>query len=192
MSSKDSLPQNQPELASRMMASAQAHQIAAVRCSDRQQVREVRILEVFLYVVSVELTLQSVEQSLRLWTLLHTKEVPPKATHDLWSLYRRIMSDTDGSKDLWNSIVTTMNEIGKPRNFKPSSTVELRKCLDKHKSSYSDIRYFMVNRDGTFKRELEILPREKSVLNLPVSCIDCHQLKRNGEARYRNYGNFKP
>ena len=153
------------------MASAQAHQVAAMHCYVNLNAKSVDINKVFLYVISIELTLLSVEQSFRLLRLLHTKEPPLPAHHDLWSLFNHALSECDNSKNTYNSIMSEMKKLGKDQNAKTFLKEELRNCLKKHTTSYSDIRYFMIKRDGTSKPELLITSREKQILGFLASAL---------------------
>ena len=146
MSPSNSLPDDLQELASRLMASAQAHQFASAHCSAKLSVKEVDVKSMFLYVVSVELILLAVEQSFRLMILLYTKRTPRPGNHQLGSLYNKTLHEEGVPKDMSKNIVSTMNEMGEALDMKPFFAKELEECLKKHNSSYSDIRYFSSGR----------------------------------------------
>lgn len=185
MSSSNSLPDDLQELATRLMASAQAHQFASVHCSARLNVKEVDLKSVFLNVVSVELILLAIEQSFRLLSLLCTKQFSGPGTHLLWSVYKETLRKEGIPKEMKNDIVSTMNEIGDPLEIKPFFVKELEECLKKHDTSYSDIRYFMVDRKGKPGPELTIDAREKTVLiflALALIAINLFIMKEQGIA----------
>ena len=64
-----------------------------------------------------------------------------------------------------------MNKLGRDQNAKTFLKEELRNCLKEHATSYSDIRYFMIKRDGTPKEELFITSREKQALEFLASAL---------------------
>lgn len=145
-----------------MMASAHAHHHASVHCCVETNINNITTGDAFLHVVSVELALLSIEQSLRLLLLLRTHQNPSPANHNLWPLYNN-MAKEDGFINMRDHILLAMNTIKNHQNTKSFSAQELQTCLKKYNHSYSDIRYFGAKRDSHVTRFV-ITTREKTVL----------------------------
>ncbi len=158
-------PDEIEQVAMRRMASAQAHQRASVYCFDNPDAKPPDIDAFFFSAVSFELILLSVEQSLRLLLLLHFGDVLDRVDHNLKVLYKHIQNRSREKEGLLDNIICTMNEIGEPRGVATLCEQELLTCLNKHDSSYSDIRYFLVDRGGKVNSEWNMLPREIQIVH---------------------------
>ena len=158
-------PDEIEQVAMRRMASAQAHQRASVYCFDNPDAKPPNIDAFFFPAVSFELILLSVEQSLRLLLLLHFGDVLDRVDHNLKVLYKQVQNRSREKEGLRDNIICTMNEIGKPKEVATFCEQELLTCLNKHDSSYSDIRYFLVDREGRVNPKWNMLPREIQIVH---------------------------
>ena len=147
------------------MAAAQAHQRASTYCFDKPDAKAPNIDALFFPIVSFELILLSVEQSLRLLLLLNFGAVLDRVDHNLAVLYKNLRRKSGKSEDLRHKIVSMMNALGENEGIDAFSEEELVKCLKKHDSSYSNFRYFQMDRKGKVSTELELLPREVQIMH---------------------------
>ena len=176
-------PDEIEQVAMRRMASAQAHQRASVYCLDNADARPPNIDAFFFPAVSFELILLSVEQSLRLLLLLHFGDVLDRVDHNLKVLYRQVQNRSREKEGLRDKIICTMNEIGEPKGLATFGERELLTCLNKHDSSYSDIRYFLVDREGRANPKWSMLPREIQIVHclaLALIEINIQEISKRG------------
>ena len=134
-------PEETKTAAQRMMAGAQAHQRASVWCADKPDAKPPNIDWFFFNVVSLELILMSIEQSLRLLLLLHYSIVRDDTNHTPHVLYKA-MQNKSGAKDgIRSEIVKHVNLLRTQQNLGEISEEEIVSCLRKHNASYgtSDI-----------------------------------------------------
>ena len=173
------------QLVQRMMASAQAHQRASAYCLDNPSANPPNIDTFWFSAVSFELILLSIEQSLRLLILLYSGNVLDRVDHNLKVLYRQAQDKSVDKRELRDNIIHTMNEIEKPKGIAAFCEQELSTCLNKHKSSYSDIRYFFADRMGKVKPDWSILPREIQIMHyLALALIEINMQEiRNQEMK---------
>ena len=73
-------------------------------------------------------------------------------------------------------IVRQMNAIGETSGIEGFSDEELRKCLNKHDSSYSNFRYFQSNRQGKLKHQWKLSPRDVQIMHCVASIFGSEQL----------------
>ena len=157
----------------RMMNAAQAHQRASVLCIDKTDGKPSNIDCSYYMVVSFELVLLSVEQSLRLLLLLHYSIV--RSDHSSRVLYGAVQAAQRESGDrigIRQDIVDKMNALGQPKVVTPFSEKELLTCLKKHDSSYSTFRYFQLDSQARSNPQLKFLPamfRSSIVWHWPLS-----------------------
>ena len=93
----------------RLMAGAQAHQRASVYCMDKPDAKPPNIDWFYFNVVSFELILMSVEQSLRLLLLLHYGIIRADTGHVPHVLYKAILRESGGKSGIRRDIVATAN-----------------------------------------------------------------------------------
>ena len=154
------------------MASAQAHQGASEYLSNMPAATPSNLYSVLFFpVVSFELLTLSVEQSLRLLLLLHIEGWVDRNNHNLMKLYNQVRAERGKLQGLHDDIICKMNAIGKSRGYSVFSESELTSCLKKHHSSYSDFRYFQVDRQGKVSLTLELLPREIQIMDCLASAL---------------------
>jgi len=158
-------PDETREAAGRMMAAAQAHQRASSYCFGKPDAKPPNIDAFFFYAVSFELILLSVEQSLRLLLLLHDGSVLDRVDHNLRVLYRSVQQKSGGKEDFCSKIIEQMNALGKPEGFDFFSEKELRQCLNKHDSSYSNFRYFQLDKQGKLNPKWEVSARDQQIMH---------------------------
>ena len=145
----------------RTMMAAEAHRIASDSClSTSRSSSDTHIF--FLRVVSFELLLVSVEQSLRLLLLLRFSIFPKNPNHNLFDLYEKL-GEKDADKEwIIKGIIAVMNAR---KNVSPTSEEELAACLKEHCSSYSNTKYFQVNRQGKLSKNFGHSTREREILH---------------------------
>ena len=143
-----------------MMYAAQAHQRTSYWCMDKPDAKLPSIDYLYFSVVSLELVLLSVEQSLRLLLLLQFSILRDDTNHNPHVLYGTVLSESRGDLGIRQEIISKMNELGKPERIPTFSERELRACLKKHDSSYSNFRYFQLDPQGRLNEEFEISPRD--------------------------------
>ena len=151
--------------APRMMAAAQAHQRASGWCLDKPDSKPPNIDAFFFPVVSFELILLSVEQSLRLVLLLHYSIVRDDTNHNPYVLYKAVQNKSGGTEGVRNEIVSKVNELGKAEGIDPVSEKELVTCLRKHDSSYSNFRYFQLDHRARLNKNWEFSRRDMQILH---------------------------
>ena len=151
--------------AQRMMAAAQAHQRASGWCMDKPDTQLPNIDSFFFGVVSFELVLLSVEQSLRLLLLLHYSIIRDGTDHNLRVLYGAMLDKSGGKEGIRRNIVDKMNFLGQTQGIDPISERELKACLKGHDSSYSNFRYFQLDRQARLNVKLGFSQRDVQILH---------------------------
>ena len=156
-----------------MMAAAQAHQRASGWCMDKPDAKPPNMDAFFFSAVSFELILLSVEQSLRLLLLLHHGIVRDDTNHNPHVLYGTVKNLSGGTQGTRDDIVVKMNALGQTRAIKPISEKELAACLKKHDSSYSNFRYFQLDRHARLNTQWEFTARDVQILHcLALALVD--------------------
>ena len=148
-----------------MMYGAQAHQRASVWCADKPDAKPPNIDYFYFPVVSFELILLSVEQSLRLLLLLHYSIVRSDTNHNPRVLYGTVLRESGDNTGIRQGIISKMNALGQPKGIATFSEKELLACLKKHDSSYSNFRYFQLDPQARLNHEFEIVPRDVLVVH---------------------------
>ncbi len=169
--------------ATRMMAAAQAHQRASVYCLDKPDAKPPNIDWLFFSVVSFELILLSVEQSLRLLLSLHFGTAQDRVDHNLDVLYKIVRNKSRVKEGLRDSIICQMNALGKTEGVAAFSEKELLRCLNKHDSSYSNFRYFQLDRQGILNPKLEQSARDVQIMHcfaLALIYINFQEMSKQG------------
>jgi len=145
----------------RTIMAAEAHRIASDSCLSTSRSSS-DTHNFFLRVVSFELLLVSVEQSLRLLLLLRFSIFPKNPNHNLFDLYEKL-GEKDADKEwIIKGIIAVMNAR---KNVSPTSEEELAACLKEHCSSYSNTKYFQVNRQGKLSKNFGHSTREREILH---------------------------
>ena len=111
--------------AGRMMAAAQAHQRASCWCKDKPDAKPPNIDAFFFDVVSFELVLLSVEQSLRLLLLLHYSIVRDNTNHNPRILFEAMQNKSGGKIGIRQDILDEMNALGQTEGIALFSEKEL-------------------------------------------------------------------
>ena len=104
-------PDETREAAKRMMDAAMAHQRTSVYCFDSPEAKMPSDDAPYFLIVSFELLLLSVEQSLRLLLLLKEGKVLDRVDHNLRVLYRLVRQSSGGNEDLHSDIICQMNAL---------------------------------------------------------------------------------
>lgn len=149
----------------RLMAGAQAHQRASVYCMDNPDAKPPNIDWLYFNVVSFELILMSIEQSLRLQILLHYGIISGNTSHALHVLYNTILRKSGGESGIRSQIVATANTYARTQRFLEMDEKEIRACLRKHDSSYANFRHFQLKKNGELNQDFEFTFRELQVLH---------------------------
>ena len=134
------------EAGQRLMAVAQAHQRASGYCLDNPYAKPPGIDALFFRVVSFELILISIEQSLKLTLLIHYLILQP--THNIYALYETISSKGDGGRRIQNEIVKQVNTHLRSLGESYITDKDMSTCLKEHNSSYSSFRYLGLDKEG--------------------------------------------
>ena len=152
-------------VATRLMATAQAHQRASCWCLEKPDAKPPNIDSVFFTAVSLELILFSVEQSLRLLLLLNFGEHRESSNHSPHVLYNDVCLKEPSGVELKKNVIKKMNELGKSKGINEVTEDELLSCLKEHKTSYTDIRYFLMRRKGKPIKNWISSPRNIQILH---------------------------
>ena len=152
-------------IATRLMATAQAHQRASSWCLDKPDAKPPNIDSVFFPAVSFELILFSIEQSLRLLLLLNFGVYRDNSNHSPHVLYNDVCLKERDGVELKKIVIDKMNELGKPEGINVITEVELLSCLKEHKTSYTDIRHFLMRRKGKPINNWTSSPRDVQILH---------------------------
>ena len=147
------------------MAAAQAHQRASSWCMDKPDAKPPNIDSFFFNAVSFELILLSVEQSLRLLLLLHYGIVRDDTNHNPYVLYGTVKNRSGGKQGIRDDVVTKMNTLGQAKAIETISEKEMTACLKKHDSSYSNFRYFQLDRHARLNRQWAFSARDVQILH---------------------------
>ena len=152
-------------VATRLMATAQAHQRASCWCLDKPDAKPPNIDSLFFPAVSFELILFSVEQSLRLLLLLNFGAHRDNTNHSPHALYNDVCLKEPSGVGLKKDVINKMNELGKSKDINTITEDELLSCLKEHKTSYKDIRYFLMRRKGKPIENWSSSPRDVQILH---------------------------
>ena len=181
---KAELPPEETEIALRqMMYAAQAHQRASCWCMDKPDAKPPNIDYFYYFVVSFELILLSVEQSLRLLLLLHYSIVRDDTNHNPRVLYGTVQNKSDDKTGIRQDIINKMNSLGQPEGIPVFSEKELLACLKKHDSSYSNFRYFQLDPQARLNEKFEISPRDVQTMHclaLALIHLNMYELEKRG------------
>ena len=167
--------QDEKMAVARLMAGAQAHQRASVYCLDKPDAKPPNVDWFYFSVVSFELILMSVEQSLRLLLLLHYGIVRADTSHAPNVLYKTILRESGGKSGIRRDIVVTTNAVGRTSEVPAMDEKDILACLRKHDSSYANFRHFQLNKQGGLNPDFEFKPREVQVLH----CLALGLIKLN-------------
>lgn len=180
---KAALSPEETEIAMRqMMYAAQAHQRASCWCMDNPA-KPPNIDYFYYLVVSFELILLSVEQSLRLFLLLHYSIVRYDTNHNPHVLYGTVLNKSREKTGIRQDIVNKMNSLAQPEGINPFFEKELLACLRKHDSSYSNFRYFQLDPQARLNEKFEISPRDIQTIHcfaLALIHLNMDDLEKRG------------
>ena len=171
--------------AQRMMAGAQAHQRTSVWCADKPDAKPPNIDWFFFTVVSLELILMSIEQSLRLVLLLHYSIVREDTNHTPHVLYQAMRRESGGEKGIRSEIVKNMNMIGTLQGLMEFSEGEIVSCLKQHRSSYGNFRYFQLSHQGTLNPDFGFTTRDRQILHCLALGLIAMNVKEMQKRRIR-------
>ena len=147
------------------MAGAQAHQRTSVYCLNNPDAKPPNIDSFFFGVVSLELILMSLEQSLRLLLLLHYDTIRADAAHAPHVLYGAMLNKSGGKAGIRSAIVSGVNALARPHGIPTMDEKEIRSCLRKHDSSYTNFRHFQLDKHGGVNPKFEYKQRDVQILH---------------------------
>ena len=166
-----------------MMYAAQAHQRASVYCSDNPNAKPPNIDCFYYLIVSFELVLLSVEQSLRLLLLLQFGMLRDDTNHNPRVLYGTVLRKSGGKTGIRQDVINKMNSLAQPEGITPFSEKELLACLNKHDSSYSNFRYFQLDPKARLNEKFEIASRDIQTfhcLALALIHLNADEIEKRG------------
>ena len=137
----------------------------------------------FFTVVSLELVLLSLEQSLRLLLLLHYSAVRDDTNHSPYVLYKALLNQSRSEDGIRSHIVEKANELGQHEGIAPVTEQEVVACLRKHDSSYSNFRFFQLDHHGRLNEKFEFAPRDIQIfhcLALALIHLNMEEMTRHG------------
>ena len=174
--------------AARWMAGAQAHQRASVYCMDKPDAKPPNIDWFFFNVVSMEMILLSVEQSLRLILLLHYRIIREDTNHTPRVLYQTMLRKSgEENSAIRGDIITHTNAIGSLKNIPETTEKEVVSTLNKHNSSYTNFRYFQLNKQGQLNPDFSFKGREIQILHtlaLALISLNIDEMNRRNMPMY--------
>ena len=171
---------NLGEVAPRLIAAAQAHQRVSELCRG-QHINPSNNDYVYFLVVSFELILLSVEQSLRLLLLLQYRIVRDDTNHNPGVLYKTLKNKDRDKPGLRKVIIDRMNSLGHLRGIEPFSEKELDSCLRRHDSTYTPLRYFYLTHRAGVIEKFAFTPRDRQVMH----CFGLALVQLNGSEMAR-------
>ena len=169
--------------ADRMMASALAHGRASAWCRENPDAKLPSIDFFYFTVVSFELVLISLEQSLRLLLLLHYSIIRADTNHSPNVLYKGILNKSGSDEGNRVDIVDKANELGQNLGISSITEEELLACLRKHDSSYSNFRFFQLDHQGKLNPTLEVTPHDEQIVRCLASALivlNMDEMRRQG------------
>ena len=173
------------EAAARMMDGAVAHQRASVWCMDKPDAKPPNIDWFYFTIVSLELILISLEQSLRLLLLLNYDNILGDTDHVPRVLYKAMLNKSGMKKDgVRECIVKHANTVGSRIGMTPELTEKkIVSCLDKHNASYTNFRHFQLNRQGRLNLNFGFTQSEVQILHvlaLALMELNADKMKERG------------
>ena len=163
------------EAAQRMMVSAQVHHGASLHCTFLDE-KEPLLNKFMFQVVTIELTCLSIEQSLKVYTLIHPSG-SARTGHDLHELYTSLPE----KEKIQTTILGLVNRFAESNKF-DSITEEITeedilKCLKKHRSTYTTLRYFGLDSCYRLKKKRKIAPSEiLTLISLSGALVDINKM----------------
>lgn len=165
---KKLLPEDKEVVEMRLMAAAEAHRLTSVLCDrERRRYEPESYNDIFLRIISFQLILVSVEQSLRLLLLIFFSIFPEKPSHDLYFLYRTLLDKSADEEGIRREIIRRIKDCAQAENMSivpEISEKELEGCIKKHRLSYANVKYFQVNRDGKLSKKWGFEGHERQIL----------------------------
>ena len=133
-----------------MMVASVSHHQSSIFCAN--QAREKKEIEkdedfaVYFTAVAYELTLLSIEQSLKLVLALFSIPFEENTSnHKLHSLYKQIQEE---GENLPKRIIKEVNFWAYEKKYNLISKEELETCLENNNDTYAKTRYLFVNKQG--------------------------------------------
>lgn len=161
--------------AQRMMASAQAHHCASLRCTFLDE-EEPLLNKFMLQAVTIELTCLSIEQSLKVYTLIHPSG-SARTGHNLYKLYTSLPGNEVEKEKIQTTILGLVNRYANSYQFdsitEEITEEDIRECLKKHHSTYTSLRYFGLDRCYRLRKKRKIVPSEiQTLISLSGALVD--------------------
>ena len=150
---------------------------------DKPDAKPPNIDSFFFTVVSFELVLLSLEQSLRLLLILHYSVVRDDTNHSPYVLYKALLSQRGSKEGIRLDIVKKANELAQPEGIAPITEKEVVACLRKHDSSYSNFRFFQLDHHGRLNMKFEVTTRDVQIVHclaLALIHLNMDEMSRRG------------
>ena len=163
-------PQELAVAATHMMSAAQAHQQASIWCIEKPIPEPPGVETFYFQLVSFELLLLSIEQSLRLLILLNFSI--NRTIHNVHRLYKILQNRAGRDMRIRKDLLRRANAISevaaktRNENFLSFTENDLVSLLNMHDSSYSTFRYFQLDEGGRLIRtKWQLSPRDFNIMN---------------------------
>lgn len=186
---KELSPEDKKVAEWRLIAAAEAHRLAAFLCEiESHKYDSEGYNATFLHILSFQFTLVSVEQSLRSLLLVLFSIFPKKPSHNLYALYKELKCRSIGKEEIRRDIIRRINDCAQTEKMsliseEEISEEELVDCIEKHCLSYSDLKYFQVDRNGKLSKKWGFEGRERQILYcLAVALIklNAYEMAKHG------------
>ena len=167
---KELSPEDKKVAEMRLIAAAEAHRLASFLCEiESHKYDSESYNATFLHILSFQFTLVSVEQSLRSLLLVLFSIFPQKPSHNLYALYKELKCRSIDKEEIRREIIRRINDCAQTEKMsliseEGISEEELVACIEKHRLSYSDLKYFQVDRDGKLSKKWGFEGRERQIL----------------------------
>ena len=137
-----SFDSEQQKIAFILMTASRAHHQAFLACADHSgRVKQDNIDRILVRIVSLELLLLSIEQSLKLMLYWHDRVI--RTTHDILKLYERTKRAAQSRIGGWGVVIGRANQAAEENNMPQITDRDIGDLIDRYKSLYSVIRYGM-------------------------------------------------
>ena len=150
---------------------------------DKPDAKPPNIDSFFFTVVSFELVLLSLEQSLRLLLLLHYSVVRDDTNHSPNVLYKALLNQSGSEDGIRADIVKKANKLAQPKGIAPITEKEVVACLRKHDSSYSNFRFFQLDHHGRLNMKFEVTKQDVQIVHplaLALIHLNSDEMSRRG------------
>ena len=165
----------------RMMMGAIAHQRTSVYCRGNPDATPPNIDSVYFLAVAFELILLSIEQSLKALLLIQHSIL--RTNHNIFNLYNEATNKKGRKAELQSDLLGQVNYFARLKDIETIQKGNVRACLKKHDSSYTNFRYFDLDNKGRITNKWEVKEYEFQVLDCLASAL--LEINRNEMSKRR-------